>query len=116
VKPAPAEQLNIFASRAKYRVPPHKLPRVEGALGPEYSPALDKKRLEGQLADIIRCALGDRWWTLRELADATGHGEASISAQLRHAENLFGYVKSKRRRGDSGCWEYNLALGMNTCR
>jgi hypothetical protein len=53
------------------------------------------------------------WLTLRELADLTNYGEASISAQLRHLRkpHFGGYVVAKRRRGlaTNGAWEYRIA-------
>lgn len=53
------------------------------------------------------------WMTLREIADLTSYGEASISAQLRHLRKAHfgGYVIAKRRRGPAtnGAWEYRIA-------
>ncbi len=54
------------------------------------------------------------WMTLRELAELTGYGEASISAQLRHLRKaqFGGYLVAKRRRGPAksdGIWEYRIA-------
>ena len=59
------------------------------------------------------------WLTLRQLAQLTGYGEASISAQLRHLRKpqYGGYIVQKRcynearigRDGDRGAtWEYQL--------
>jgi hypothetical protein len=52
------------------------------------------------------------WMTLRELAELTGYGEASISSQLRHLRKpQFGsYIVEKRRRGapGRGVWEYRI--------
>ena len=64
-------------------------------------------------ADHRRLADEGGWMTLRELADLTCYGEASISAQLRHLRKLRfgGYVVAKRRRGPAadGIWEYRIA-------
>ena len=53
------------------------------------------------------------WMTLREIAELTNYGEASISAQLRHLRkpHFGGYVIEKRRRGPvtNGAWEYRIA-------
>jgi hypothetical protein len=53
------------------------------------------------------------WMTLRELAELTSYGEASISAQLRHLRKpQFGsYVVEKRHRsfGRRTTWEYRIA-------
>ena len=53
------------------------------------------------------------WMTLREIADLTNYGEASISAQLRHLRkpHFGGYIVVKRRRGAvaGGAWEYRIS-------
>jgi hypothetical protein len=58
------------------------------------------------------CASDGGWMTLRELAELTNYGEASISAQLRHLRKtrFGGYVVAKRRRGPpaDGVWEYRI--------
>ena len=76
---------------------------------------------EGQIAQQSRIRVWNAasfaadagWMTLRELADLTNYGEASISAQLRHLRkpHFGGYVVVKRRRGPStsGAWEYRVA-------
>ena len=52
------------------------------------------------------------WMSLREIADLTNYGEASISAQIRNLRKprFGGYVVLKRRRGavTSGAWEYRI--------
>ena len=92
--------------------------------GPAYDPRLDGVRLRTQLAvirEVMLAAAGcnpeaSRWYTLRELAEITGYGEASISAQLRHLRKpqFGGYVVEKRRRPEglraAGVWEYRLRL------
>src|SRR5713226_4074166 len=84
--------------------------------GPEYDARLDRLRLRTQF-EVIRdvmlsAAECDTWLTLRELARITAHGEASISAQLRHPRKpaFGGYVVEKRRRDEAshGAWEYRL--------
>ncbi len=84
--------------------------------GPEYDGRYDRLRLRTQF-EVIRdvmlsAAQCDTWLTLRELARITAHGEASISAQLRHLRKpaFGGYVVEKRRRGEAshGAWEYRL--------
>jgi len=66
-----------------------------------------------QLWDPAQLAADAGWMTLRELAELTAYGEASISAQLRHLrEKQFGaYIVEKRRRGlaRNGAWEYRIA-------
>lgn len=45
--------------------------------------SIDYSRLNKQAADVFRVILDGRWWSLAQIASATGHGEASISARLR---------------------------------
>jgi hypothetical protein len=66
-----------------------------------------------QLWDPAQLAADSGWMTLRELAELTNYGEASISAQLRHLRKpqFGGYIVDKRRRGlaRNGAWEYRIA-------
>lgn len=66
-----------------------------------------------QALDAVQIAADGGWMTLREIAELTNYGEASISAQLRHLRkpHFGGYVIVKRRRGPvtSGAWEYRIA-------
>jgi hypothetical protein len=66
-----------------------------------------------QLWDPAQLAADAGWMTLRELAELTSYGEASISAQLRHLrkKQFGGYIVEKRRRGLATCgaWEYRIA-------
>ena len=93
-----------------------EFPNTSEKVGDDYNPTHDRARLSTQFERILSFALGEKWWTLSELADDTGYGEASISAQLRHAENLFGYAKERRRRGDParGLYEYRISYGRET--
>lgn len=70
--------------------------------------------VDGQAQDWRDSACEDGgWMTLRELAELTNYGEASISAQLRHLRKIRfgGYVVAKRHRGPAseGVWEYRIA-------
>ena len=80
--------------------------------GPGYDPALDQKRLTGQIKRIFNFMSDGQWRTLGEIAKETGDPEASISAQLRHLKKKrFGsHIVDKRRRGEGslGLWEYKL--------
>ena len=66
-----------------------------------------------RLWDVAQIAADGGWLTLREIADLTNYGEASISAQLRHLRkpHFGGYVVVKRRRGQvaNSAWEYRIA-------
>lgn len=78
--------------------------------GPAYDPALDQRRLTGQLLRIATLMADGRWRTLPEIEAATGDPAASISAQLRHLRKpRFGaHIVDKRRR-TQGLWEYRVA-------
>lgn len=80
--------------------------------GPDYDPKLDFERLTGQIRRVFTCMLDGKWRTLKEIAEATGDPEASVSAQLRHLrKDRFGaHTILKRRRGipSDGLFEYRL--------
>lgn len=76
---------------------------------PEDDEAERVSRLQGQTRDVYRALLGGAWLTLGELAEKTGHPEASISAQLRHLRKprFGGYTIEKEHRG-RGLYAYRL--------
>jgi len=104
MKPAPAEQLDIFASRAKYR------PLVDSRLefprlstkdhGADYDAGIDRDRLGVQLRAIRTLMLDGKWRTVQEVAEATGAPENSAQAQLRHLRRPVhgSHVVEKRKR------------------
>ncbi len=83
--------------------------------GAGYETLADHKRLTGQIARVYECISIGHWFTLAEIAAATGDPEASVSAQLRHLRKprFGGYRVDRRRRGGegSGLWEYKLVTG-----
>jgi len=78
--------------------------------GPCYSPEHDRRRLSGQILRVFNAMISARWLSLREIAAITGDPEASVSAQIRHLDNIHGIPHDKRRRGEPGrgLWEYQL--------
>lgn len=80
--------------------------------GPAYAPEHDQKRLTGQLWRVYRDLSRGGWFTLSEIAAATGDPQASISAQIRHLRKprFGGHTIEKRPRGERsrGLWEYRL--------
>ena len=80
--------------------------------GSNYNRDLDKVRLAGQMKSIFYVMKDSEWRTLNEIAEITGFGEASISAQLRNLrkEKFGSHIVNKRRRGEKnkGLWEYQL--------
>jgi hypothetical protein len=84
-------------------------PRFNGS---DYNPATDNARLGAQFLRVLRFMSSGEWHTLREIAEATGDPEASVSAQLRHARKprFGGHIVEKRNRGEreNGLFEYHL--------
>ena len=80
--------------------------------GSDYVPECDWHRLTTQVEQIREYMLARGWKTLGEIEAATGHPQASISAQLRNLRKVRfgGYLVEKRRRGDrsEGLFEYLL--------
>jgi hypothetical protein len=69
------------------------------------------KRFDTQLAVLLNALQNTGWWTLKQLSDATGSPEPSVSANLRHLrKKQFGGHKIERRRlnGTSYTWEYSI--------
>ena len=80
--------------------------------GADYVDERDRPRLTGQILRVYECAAGEKWHTLREIADHTGDPEASVSAQLRHLrkEKFGSHDVQRRHRGDParGLYEYRV--------
>jgi hypothetical protein len=96
--------------------------RSSSTFGTSYDPAIDAAAIRFQMDRIrelmLAIAENDRamrhreagYRTLAEIAAATGDGEASVSAQLRHLrKKTFGaWIVEKRRRGGGRQWEYRV--------
>lgn len=80
--------------------------------GKSYDKRFDKARIGKQMDTIRDTMLRSQWMTLGEIERATGYGQASISAQLRHLRKPeFGsYIVEKRNRGERyrGLFEYRV--------
>ncbi len=80
--------------------------------GKTYEPEYDKVRLNKQASRVWMQVASGRWLTLREIEDATGDPQASISARLRdfRKDRFGGHSIERRRRGEAkqGLWEYRL--------
>ena len=63
----------------------------------------------GQRARVLKTVRNNGWWTLEQIAYATGDPQPSISARLREFRlaEYGGYEVSKRRLS-SGVYEYRL--------
>ena len=83
--------------------------------GPAYDAKLDRARLTGQLLDIFALMKDGKWRSLSDIERATGHGQASISAQLRHLrKERFGSHSVERTRAEHGLWLYRLTVNGGT--
>ena len=76
----------------------------------------DFDRLCGQLKRIHDLMCDGLWRSLAEIELETGDPQASISAQLRNLRKMrFGaHDVRKRRRSESGTWEYRLSPPNNS--
>lgn len=72
--------------------------------GDTYEPRRDKARLNRQYLRVWTLMSDGKARTLREIEDATGDPQASISARLREIG------VEKKRKGDSGTWEYRFTV------
>lgn len=86
--------------------------------GRTYDPAADGQRLKGQLARVLDVMKDGEWRTLRQIADATGDPEASVSARLRDFRKApFGGHEMDAERVPApdrprGTWRYRLRLQL----
>lgn len=74
--------------------------------GETYDRERDHKRLDTQAADVFRLMQDSRWRMLAEIAAATMHPEASISARLRDFRKA-GYTVERKHVGN-GLWAYRV--------
>ena len=69
----------------------------------------DNGRLAQQLHSVRKLALQLSWFTLKEMADNTGHPEASVSARLRDLRKAkFGGYNVERKYVERGLWVYKV--------
>lgn len=82
-------------------------PKRDGAT---YDHEKDGKRLGEQHRAVFDLMRDGQWRTLYEIEEATGHPTQSISARLRdfRKAEFGGHEVNRKRRGDSGTWEYKL--------
>lgn len=85
-------------------VPPAILGQRDGET---FDAKRDGKRLNAQAADVFRLMQDGKWRTLGDIADATGHPEASVSARLRDLRKV-GYTVD-REYVSRGLWRYRVA-------
>lgn len=77
--------------------------------GADYNHERDHARLSGQILDVFNYMKGGDWRTLDQIASATDHPHASVSAQLRHLRKpRFGGYAVERRYVKNGLYQYRL--------
>lgn len=79
--------------------------------GADYDHARDAGRLSVQMDRVFACIQDGKARTLRQIADATGDPEASVSAQLRHLRKarFGGFTINKEHQG-RGLYLYRLEV------
>ena len=79
--------------------------------GETFDRSKDLRRLNKQAQDVYLVMADGRPHTLREISEATGHPEASVSARLRDLRKptLGGFIIDRQRIAESGTWTYRLA-------
>ena len=69
----------------------------------------DAKRLTGQILDVYNAMKDGQWRTLGAIEAITGHGQASISAQMRNLRKRdFGCHTVEKRHIKNGLFEYRI--------
>jgi len=77
--------------------------------GETYEPVRDSDRLQKQLRAVRTLMEDGRWRTLKQISEATGYPEASISARLRDLrKRKFGAYQVERRHLVGGLWTYRV--------
>lgn len=80
--------------------------------GSDYVPDRDDIRLRGQQLAIWELMRDGKFRTLRQISDATGAPEASISAQLRHLRKpRFGAFNVEKVHLGEGLYQYRVSSG-----
>jgi hypothetical protein len=77
--------------------------------GGTYDHHEDFQRLKGQMLKVYELMRDGSWRTLREIADAVGSPEASVSARLRDLrKERYGSFQVERQRDDGGLHLYRV--------
>lgn len=84
--------------------------------GATYTAAFDYDRLNQQMKDVWRVVGDHRWRTLRQIAEGSGHPEASVSARLRDLrKRKFGAHVVERERDTATPGLFWYRVGDPTC-
>jgi hypothetical protein len=77
--------------------------------GSTFNEALDRDRLTKQLERVKAVMQSGEWYTLAEIAAATGSPEGSIGARLRDLrKKMYGHWNVERRRVSGGLHQYRV--------
>ena len=77
--------------------------------GVSYEPVRDDARMTGQLLRIWEFVKSGSWYTLDQIASATGDPQSSVSAQLRHLRKpRFGAHDVQRNYVGNGLYHYRV--------
>ena len=78
--------------------------------GDDYQPDRDKRRLTGQIKDVLTWISDGRWHSVHTISAATNHPEPSVSAQLRNLrkKRFGGHTIDREYRGD-GLYVFRLS-------
>ena len=82
----------------------------DGFGGATYDPARDRDRLSKQLCGVLDVMCDGEWRTLRQISDATGFPEASISARLRDVRKEWGDESMQSENLGEGLWRYRVLV------
>ena len=101
---------NVNVERLKALLPQPKATVPDGDRdGVTYDPELDYERLNKQMQKVWRVVRTGRWYTLNDLALATGCPAPSVSARLRDLRKpKFGSQEVQRKRIEGGYWIYRV--------
>lgn len=79
--------------------------------GATYNEQRDGSRLKAQLERVRSYLLSHVWVTLREVAEATGDPESSVSARIRDLRKTqFGAYTIDREYVSRGLWRYRIKI------
>ena len=83
--------------------------------GSDYVHDRDAVRLTGQIKDVFNLMKNGNWYSLDDIAQATGHPHASVSAQLRHLRKpRFGSHEVDKEYHDRGLFYYRLIVNEDS--
>jgi hypothetical protein len=85
------------------------IPPARAFDGATYDPARDHARLKGQLLKVYQLMSDGQWRTLRQIADAVGVSEASVSARCRDLrKSRYGSHAVERQHVGCGLFRYRM--------